>query len=184
MTCVIGMIKDNKMYMAADSAGTDETDLIVRKDVKVFVRDKMLIGFTDSFRMGQLLQYKLKIPKQPVKMNDHEYMVTLFIDAVRKCLKTGGFAKKDNEEESAGSFLVGYKNMIYEVESDYQVGISSRPYASCGCGSSYALGAMEALNNAGFDYHEMQPVDMIRAALTTAESYSAGVRGPFKILVL
>ena len=142
MTVIIGMVYGNKVYMAGDSLGVSSYDKVERDDPKVFKNDKFLIGFTTSFRMGQLLQYKFKPPKQKPKQSDHEYMVTDFIDAVRKVLNDNGYGEKDKNQETGGQFLVGYKSALYQIDSDYQVGIPTDQYAAIGCGAAYAIGAL------------------------------------------
>jgi ATP-dependent protease HslVU (ClpYQ) peptidase subunit len=178
MTCIVGFVKNGKVYMGADSAGISKIDLTVRKDPKVFINGSMIFGFTSSFRMGQLLQHSLKIPRHPKGMDSHKFMVTLFVDAVRKCLKTGGCAKSINDEEEAGTFLVGYKGQLYQIDSDYQVGMQAAPFMSVGCGESYALGALYALTGQKL---RLEPNEMVEIALRAAEQYSGGVRGPFLI---
>ncbi|MPN11795.1 hypothetical protein SDC9_159103 [bioreactor metagenome] len=126
--------------------------------------------------MGQLLQYSFKPPKYRLEEKDlHAYMVTDFIDAVRECLKRGGYARIDNGEESGGCFLVGVRGRIFKIESDYQVGESVYPYDAVGCGEKLALGAL-------FIPQDIEPYKRIMLALQAAEQFSAGVRGPFIIL--
>jgi len=181
MTCIVGMIKGNKVYMGADAAGVAGLDITVRADEKVFIRNKMIFGFTSSFRMGQLIRYKLRIPKHPANMATHEYMVKLFIESLRKCFRDGGFARNKDGEDVAGSFLVGYQGTIFEIDSDYQVGIPVIGVNSVGCGSSYAMGAMNAMVRCT---PNKSPKEMILTALKIAEEHSAGVRGPFTVLEL
>ena len=102
---------------------------------------------------------------------------TTFIDAVRDCLKTGGWAKKDDEREEGGTFLVGVKGRLFTVEDDYQVGASADGYAAVGCGSEIALGALFATART-----RMSPERRLTVALEAAERFSAGVRGPFLCL--
>lgn len=176
MTCVAAVVSDNVVYMGADSAGVGGYELIVRADQKVFKNDEFLIGFTHSFRMGQLLRYKLKPPKfRPEEKDLYEYMVTDFIDAVRECLKTGGYAQIDKGEEVGGCFLVGVRGRLFQIESDYQVGESVLPYDAVGCGRAYALGVLSVTN-------ELEPDKRIKSALCAAEKFNAGVRGPFIVL--
>jgi len=54
MTCIIGIVdKDTKdIYMAGDSAATGDVAKSVVKYSKVFIRDKFIIGFCGSARMG------------------------------------------------------------------------------------------------------------------------------------
>jgi len=175
MTCIIGLVDKNIVYMGGDSAGVAGYTLTVRADQKVFKAGEFLMGFTSSFRMGQLLRYSLKPPKYHPDIDLFEYMVVDFVNSLRECLKSGGYAKKDKEEETAGTFLIGFHGRLFKIGSDYQVGESELPFDACGCGEEIAVGSM-------FSTSEMEPEDRIRLALSAAEQFSAGVRGPFTIL--
>ncbi|MFN2388015.1 MAG: hypothetical protein ABR575_00190, partial [Actinomycetota bacterium] len=121
MTCIAALIDNatGRVYVGGDSAGVAGWDLAVRADAKVFRRGPFVLGFTSSFRMGQLLRYTLEAPQHPEGMADDEYMVTYFVDAVRRCLKRGGVAKRENDVEEGGTFIVGYRGGIYVIEGDY-----------------------------------------------------------------
>jgi len=178
MTCIVGFVDKNKdIYLGGDSAGTSGHNLDVRKDVKVWKKGEMVFGYTSSFRMGQLLRFKLDIPDQPKKMNDYEFMCTLFIDRVRRCLRNNGYAKINNNVEEIGEFLVGYKAKIYHIYSDCQVGINEYKYDSCGCGRNYAMGSL-ATNDS------KSAKEIVLKALEIAEKFSTSVRRPFKIIKL
>lgn len=176
MTCVVGLVEGDKVYLGADSAGVSGWDLTIRADPKVFRNGNMAMGFTTSYRMGQLLRYALKVPLHDPELDVMAYLTTAFVNGVRDCLKAGGYAIKEKEQESAGSFLLGYRGGLYVVDSDYQVGQPVDPYAAVGCGASIALGALYA--TAG-----QEPDARIRVALAAAEQHSAGVRGPFVVTV-
>jgi ATP-dependent protease HslVU (ClpYQ) peptidase subunit len=102
-------------------------------------------------------------------------MCTEFIDGIRDCFKRGGFAEKYSEAERGGVFLVGYKNRLFKIEGDYQVGESYDDFDSCGCGESFALGALKAMSE------ETDAEDRVKKALEVATHFSAGVRPPFVI---
>jgi len=174
MTCIVGLVADGRVHIGGDSAGVAGLDLRLRADLKVFKNDGFLFGFTSSFRMGQLLRYSLQIPKRHPDKDLMAYMATDFVDAVRNCLKNGGFATKSSEAEAGGTFLVGHAGRLFLIAGDYQVGESRGAYEACGCGESYACGALFA-NTA------LAPMDRVRQALAAAEAHSAGVRGPFHI---
>jgi hypothetical protein len=59
-------------------------------------------------------------------------MATRFINAVRTCLKDGGWTRKDSEQEQAGVFLVGINGRLFEARGDYQVGEPAGGYAAVG----------------------------------------------------
>ncbi len=179
MTCIIGLIDNEKVYMGCDSAGVAGLDISGRADQKIFKVGDFIMGFTTSFRMGQLLRYDFNPPKKPPNVDIYKYMVTKFIDEVRMCLKRGGFASKDKETEEGGTFLVGYAKHLFRISSDYQVGQNILPFDSCGCGQSYALGSLYTTRN-----NNIKPQKRISMALETAQEFSTGVRMPFHIEVL
>ncbi len=121
MTCIIGLVHDGNVYIGGDSAGVSGLSVSIRADEKVFSNGPFIMGFTTSFRMGQLLRYKFDPPQQTSNQSDMQYMVTSFIDAARACFSANGFGDKDATE--GGTFLVGYKGKLYNIGSDYQVGI-------------------------------------------------------------
>lgn len=158
--------------MGGDSAGINGWSLTVRADEKVFTLGPFVMGFTTSFRMGQLLRYNLQVGPPAVGCEDERFMATTFIDAVRATLKSGGYSGMHDGQESGGEFLVGYKGRLYHVCSDYQVGRSATGYAAVGSGDRVALGALYATT-------QLAPDERIQIALDAAEQFSAGVRGPF-----
>lgn len=178
MTCIVAVKKDGVVYMGADSAGVGGYSMRVRSDPKIYRNGKFLFGFTTSFRMGQLLAYSF-VP--PTHYGDEgtieKFMATKFVDAVRKCLKDGGFARKDSEEERGGVFLVGYEGRIFRIDCDYQVGESAHDFEAVGCGEDIAMGALWAMSKRG-----VTPELQVRTALHAAEQFSAGVRGPFLLM--
>ena len=89
MTCVVGLVHQNKVYIGADSAAVHSWTRRQTSLAKVFRRGPFLIGYTTSFRMGQLLQHELTVPKQQGD-DDVHYLVTQFIEAVRSCAVSCG----------------------------------------------------------------------------------------------
>ena len=177
MTCIVGIVHEGKVHIGGDSAGVEGLDLRIRVDRKIFLNGPFVMGFTTSFRMGQLLAFALKPPRRHATDDVMTFMVTEFVNAARECLKAGGFAKKTNEEETAGNFLVGYAGRLFNIGSDYQVCENVHGFDACGSGESYALGSL--LATAGKD----DPEARVNAALAAAETFSAGVRAPFHLEV-
>ena len=143
-TCIVAYndTANRVIYMGGDSAGVAGYHISARKDTKVFKNGEMLMGYTSSFRMGQLLRFKLKVPPQLSIKTDYEFMVTDFIDAIKECYKENGYGEiEENKNATGGQFLVGYKGNLYEIEDDFQVGMVDVSYMSCGCGSDIARGS-------------------------------------------
>lgn len=172
MTCIVGIAEGGKVYIGGDSAAAGGYALTVRADRKVFRNGDFVMGFTTSFRMGQLLHHSFCPPKRHPDTDVDKFMVTDFVNAVRQCLKDGGYAERHNEAERGGVFLVGYQGRLFRIDSDYQVGEAADSFDAVGGGGQIAQGALFA-NPAG------APRERLRIALEAAEHFSAGVRGPF-----
>lgn len=177
MTCIVGLKYKNKVYIGADSAGSGTHATDPRKDLKIFKHSDMLFGFTTSFRMGQLLQYHLSLQKAKPEVDPMKYLVTKFIPAARQCLTAGGFAKKDNNVETGGQFIVGFRGRLFVVWSDFQVAETLRPYVAVGCGLEWAEGVLFTLKKS-----KISPEEKVKIALEAAVEHSGWVRPPFTIL--
>ena len=59
MTCIVAIAQNGVVYMGSDHAASDDKTgwILARKEPKVFKAGQYGIAFTDSFRMGQILQY-------------------------------------------------------------------------------------------------------------------------------
>jgi len=176
MTCVVGIVQNNRICLGADSASVGGWSLQLRKDPKVFRVGDMLIGFTTSWRMGQILQYQLELPEHNADADAHEWMVSKFVEAVRKCLKAGGFSEINDNVETGGFFLVGFSGKLFTVEANFQVGERLQNYAAVGCGADLALGSLYATGR-------MKSIRRrVEIALEAAEEFSAGVARPFNFI--
>lgn len=177
MTCIIGAIDNGAIYMGADSAGVANYSIKRRKDSKIFRNGDFLMGFTSSFRMGQLLRYKFTPPNPKEGQDIYEFMVADFAESVRQCLKDGGYSKISNNEETGGTFMVGFRGRLFIIDADFQVCELLQDYAAVGCGEDIALGSM-------FSTKGRDTTERIKPALEAAEEFNAGVRRPFNIIKL
>lgn len=179
MTCIVGVVHKTGVYLGGDSAGVgdvEDASLSITAHPKVFVNGKFIMGFTSSFRMGQLLQYVFKPPSKRSGMNDMEYMVSVFIPSLRKCFEKSGFGRiEEGRDNSGGTFLVGFNGKLYTIYEDFQVMEKLSSFVACGCGDDLALGAMHATEG-------MEPTKRLMIALEAAAKFSAGVAPPFHIV--
>lgn len=183
MTCIVGYIDNESIYIGGDSAGVSGNDITLRRDPKVFIKknkkDSIIFGFTSSFRMGQILMSSNFIPpEQKEDSSDYDYMITDFVDEIRKAFKKGGYLRTKEGEDTGGTFLVGYRNKLYTIESDFQVGESLSKFVAVGSGEDYAMGAMYILE----ENIELSGNDKIYKALEASAKYNTAVHSPFNIL--
>ena len=174
MTCIVGIVEGDEVYIGADSAAVSGYEVRETRVPKVFVNYPFIIGYTSSFRMGQILQYHLR-PTPQGPESEMQYMVCTFVEAVRRCLKEHGFSKVENNVEVGGFFLVAYGGALYGIQNDFHVSLYADGVMAIGCGREYALGALRALDI-------LFPRDRLIRALEIAAHYSGDVMGPFLVL--
>ena len=177
MTAIVGILHGESVWIGGDAAGVGGLSLTTRKDPKVFRNGEFIVGYTSSFRMGQLLEFAFAPPKPMESESIMPYMVTRFVPAIRDCLKSGGFQTTDKGQEFGGTFLVGYRGELFEIESDYQVSRVRASFNACGCGRDIALGSLHTTQSM-----KLPPEKRITMALEAASEFSAGVRGQFTIV--
>jgi ATP-dependent protease HslVU (ClpYQ) peptidase subunit len=149
MTCIVGIEHDGKVYMGGDSAGASGWDIKNISCKKVFVKDHLIIGYTWSWRMGQIIEFAEDIPclTDEFKKDGYAYLVKSFVPYIRKLFKDEGFSTIKDNFETGGNFLVGINGKLYEIQQDFSVLRSTDGFAAVGCGANYALGAMGILKD-------------------------------------
>ena len=178
MTCIVGLETKKGVIIGGDSSSVSGWNVDKTRLKKVFQRGEFLIGFTTSFRMGQLLQYTLDVERQKINYeSDLEYLATTFVNAIRDCLKIGGFRRVENEQEEGGTFLVGYRKRLYTIDSDFQVNSHTAGYTAIGGGYEVALG-----NLVNSDH--LSPKKRVIQALKAAGHFRGDVCGPYCVEVL
>ena len=185
MTCCIAYkIKNKGIILVADTAGTDNCDnQLTRVDPKLFSRDDFMFAVAGSFRLRDVLMYDFDIPKKSKNVSIDKYMRTKFINALRNtCIDKGLIKKNDdtNEEELVGEFLVCYKDKIYKIESDLQVGESVDNFYIIGSGEQLAIGALAILEKRTPQVFNVENIkNTLFDILSVASKYKSSVRGPY-----
>ncbi|MEE2040202.1 hypothetical protein Q8791_23575 [Nocardiopsis sp. CT-R113] len=188
MTAIVGLTHQGRVHLGGDAAAVAGYTLEIRRDPKVFTLpqresgkaetpDVWAIGYTTSFRMGQILQYGFTPPTLTDDVDLDRVMRTTFVDALRSAFKTAGWARVDSGVEETGQFLVGVNGRLFTVDADYQVGEPADGYAAVGCGQGLATGSMHTTRDL-----DWSPDDRVRAALEAAAYHSAGVAPPFTLV--
>jgi ATP-dependent protease HslVU (ClpYQ) peptidase subunit len=180
MTCIVAIAQNGTVYMGSDHAASDDKTgwIISRKEPKCFKVGQYGIAFTDSFRMGQILQYSWTPPKYtPTKTNSglDKFMRTKFIDSVKSAFKDNGYGTigSNSDEDSGGIFIVGLEGRIFTIDEDFHVGENVVNYMAEGSGGQIALGALYATKN------QKNPRLRIKAALEAAAEFNMAVAPPF-----
>lgn len=170
MTCIVGIAHEGKVWMGADSCGSNYSWKQVGNP-KVFEVQEFLIGCTTSFRMIDLLRYELRVDQSIWGQSDDDYLRTTFIRAVRALFKEHGFGR-----DEGGNFLVGFRGHLYEVQDDFSVLNSPAEGMAVGSGEAAARGSLYTTKG------HSDPQQRIQKALEAAEAIIPSVRAPFIIM--
>lgn len=174
MTCIAACIENGIVHMAADSGASawGYVDCQVRRDPKVFHLGGAVIGFTSSWRMGQILRYEFKLPEIPEHCDLHEYIVRFFVPKLREVAKAAGVLTIKEGVEQLGRFLIGLRGRLFYVDTDFQVGEMLTDYLAVGSGAEVAHGALFATKG-------LPAQQRLTTALAAATEHCVGVRGPY-----
>jgi ATP-dependent protease HslVU (ClpYQ) peptidase subunit len=189
LTCIVGVVgASNLVWLAADSLGSGgglkqefSTPKLIslRAEIKkdhVFQRtESIIIGYTGSFRVGNVLHKQLKIPS--VSKELYEYMVCDFVPEVMDKLDHAGCLKDDHHIKSGQDFLVGISGRLFAVQSDFSVLEPAVGYTAIGSGQEFALGALHALETT--DYNAKQVAQL---AVAAASAFSTTVGGTIHVI--
>lgn len=175
MTCIVGLEQDGKVYMGGDSAATSNKNLQLSDTPKVFRKQKLLIGYTWSFRMGQVIQYAAAFPKLKEHSGNYAYLVKSFVPFLRTAFKDAGWLEVEKSREEGGQFLVGIRGELFEITSEFAVLRMMDGFNAVGSGFYYALGALRILEN----NVDKDPITKVGLALETAAYFSMTVSAPF-----
>lgn len=184
MTTIVGYRTENKVYMGADSLASEDSNGFkeLRKDPKVFINGEYLIGFSGSYRTGQILMHSIKYPTPPKSDKTlYKFMVTTFIDVIVDSFEDKGAIKDKSTDrilETECAFLVGIRNRLFCVDIDFQVAEPYHNYTAIGSGREFAIGAIGILDN----YSDSTPEDKILEALKITEKNNSQTSGPFIVL--
>ena len=183
MTCIVGLEYEDGVIIGGDSAAVAERQIQITTTPKVFKLASMLIGYTWSFRMGQIIQYSLKdVPLIPKKTDsNYRYLINDFVPFLRDIFKDAGWLTvKDNKEEG-GQFLIGIRGQLFEIDSNFAVLRMSDGYSAVGSGAPYALGTLYTLKAKVNEFSNIiePPSYIVELALQAAAHYSTSVSAPF-----
>ena len=187
MTCIVALIHDNKVLLGGDSAASEEKSGLIfsRTDPKVFKVGQFGIGFVDSFRMGQILQYNWTPPiYKPTSgyRNLDKFMRTKFVESVKEAFKEHGYGNQTpgstEDGDEGGIFIITVQGSgrIFTMDSDFHIGEADIQYMAEGAGQDLALGSLFSTVTI------KTPRKRVRMALEAAAKFNMTVRPPFTII--
>lgn len=189
MTCIVGLKHKDKIYIGADSQGSSEghrmdyqTSKLALLEVKVKKSDKSYklgLGFTASYRMGDLLKYAFKPPKIKENQDINEYLVTAFIPKLINCFDVNDFTATKDSVKFGGTFMLGIADRLFVVYENFCVLESVIDYAAIGSGESYALGCLHGVLSTQV---VNDPKTLVELAIKASSDFCTTVGGNIKVI--
>ena len=181
MTCIVGLEYKGGVIIGGDSAGVAGSQIQLTTTPKVFKLSNMLIGYTWSFRMGQIIQYAQNVPKPKKQESNYEYLINGFVPFIRGIFKDAGWLRTEDLRDEGGQFLVGIHGQLFQINSDFSVLRMKNGFDAVGSGAAYALGTIYILKEKVNQYSDViePPTYIVELALEAAAHYSTGVSAPF-----
>jgi hypothetical protein len=160
--------------MGSDRAGSDGWSIGNVEAPKVFANGPLLIGYTTSFRMGQLLQHALVPPTQTLTWDVDRWVAVDLMNAVRETYDANGWDETDSGKHVGGNFLLAVSGRCYEIQSNYSFIRTVTGEYAIGSGEMFALGSLHSTRGG-------DPRQRVLAALEAAAERSPSVAGPFDV---
>lgn len=200
MTCIVGLVgtagpERGKILLGGDCAGTAEgKEVYGLRNAKVFRKGPYVIGYTTSFRLGQIVRFATELPEPPDASPGEEgepdggcqhtqleaFFSTTFAEALRHAFAEHGYERPLGE---GGSLLVGVRGRLFVLGLDFQVLAGEESFAAIGSGRHLAYGALAALDQLAMGT-QLKLEQRARLALESAARFAPGVRGPFRFVAV
>lgn len=182
MSVVVGLVKDGKVYMAADTRALEGYEKCYCKKLIVSKHRQWgtwAIGASGYMRNLEIAT-ELDLPTLTKAQKKAATLADLcrgYLDALRDEVESRGVLNSGNSETS---FLIGIKGRLFTAESTFCMR-EVETLCAIGSGSEYAEGALWALQTYCPD---MPPEQMVRAAVESAAHYNVSVGGDIDTAVI
>jgi ATP-dependent protease HslVU (ClpYQ) peptidase subunit len=178
---------DTQISSFDDSGSSYQISTLGTGSAKIAINSKYLLGAAGEMRAINILHHVFQppIPTPGLRGKKLDAFITAkFIPSLRACFDSQGYSPpdakdKDHSAEQASSILVVVNASIYLVEHDYSWTSEANCMYATGSGSSYALGAMQAIT-AGKKLTIQQAKTTCLKALTIAGKFDAYTGAPFQ----
>lgn len=170
MTCIVGIVKDDTVYIGGDRSVSDGTSVMSLSTPKIYIRDEWIYGYAGSLGIGQIMQI-IDIPI--LKKDDDPFMVLRMdmVDAFKSMMDNQGISIDDDNDTD---ILIGCRGRLFEFSpADWSV--AEMKETSIGSGGNFALGSL-------YTSIDKDPIDRIGLAIGAAITYSPTCQGPIDIL--
>lgn len=198
MTTIVGIQGDTYAVICTDSriSSFDDSGMAYQVTTlgsgtaKIAYNGDYLLGAAGDVRAINILHHAFIPPKPPLnaigKKLD-QFITRQFIPALRSCFDEQGYSVPERETsehvaEQGSTIVVVVHGTIYIIEGDYSWTSDTTGVYAIGTGSSYALGAMQAMLNSKKPTVQ-QAKTIANKALMVASKFDPYTGSPFQAFV-
>jgi ATP-dependent protease HslVU (ClpYQ) peptidase subunit len=178
MTCIVGLVKGNKVWLGGDRAATNgalERTLI--KEPKIFLKGNIGFGVCGLPKVIDALQHTVEMPMNSDGKDSKAFLVGDVVPAIRDGLKALECTEEHNGQSYfAGAMLIAYQGRLFQLEANFQLVESAKGFDAVGSGAEPALGSLRASHG--------NPRKRLLEALKVSAENNAGVAPPFDVIVV
>lgn len=178
MTCIVGITDGKKVIIGGDSQATGSDIKTTMKGKKIFQKNDIIFGVTGSPRYNQILEYIWSFDPINKEEDEFEYLVKTVVPTAMRTLEENKCSDLNNGRLTSDSaMLIGIRNRLFCMYSDFQISESTKNYMAIGSGVEFALGALTVLEN--MDITNKQKLEQ---ALEAASFHSSTCSGPYHFM--
>ncbi len=170
MTCIAGIMKDGKVYIAGERGASEGSYIVPIDKPKIWKTGSYIFCYSVTFD-GQLVQYNFNPPTPEGNLD--KFMHSKFLKSLKSFYSEWDIGGKDSEL----SLMIGIKGKLYEHDADGLTLVSyERDYMAIGSGADFAMGSLHATQT------HKDPKRRLTLALNAAVAFSTSCIGPIDIL--
>lgn len=172
MTCIVALTDGKDVHMAGDLMAHNGFTGNVLDKSKVFIKEGFIVGYTTSFRMGQILEYAWTPPSKKESQTEDSYIYIDIVNSFREVFSQNGYGNKDGIEDHSGEFIFGYKGRLFLHQQNYSI-LESNSFVATGSGGYHAEAAIATMLKHGV--YEGEYECLLGSAIEVASSFVSSV---------
>lgn len=179
MTAIVGISKDGKVWMGADSLVSNPDTVDLMSESKIYKVGHMYMADAGSIFPGQAIKYRWEPPifKRSDSGDDvMEYLCKKVVPSLKKFVEDEGLEERDEDDILMGiSALIALEGRLFELEL-WSIMESKFGFSAIGSGSEVARGSLYTTRN--WRNQKRRVVE----ALVSCEALLPTVRRPWVIV--
>jgi ATP-dependent protease HslVU (ClpYQ) peptidase subunit len=141
MTIIAGVVADGRVYLAADSFSAEGARRVRQTEPKVWRDGPCVVGVSGSLRLAQIVRYHMSFAD--LSGGALAWLLREYIPLLKTVTaELGGLEKDDETTYLGGDILIGYRDVMFWIDSECSVVPIATAYTAIGSGAPYALGAL------------------------------------------